>query len=231
VRKAVAGLVVGLCLVSMAQAAFVDQWEVPAWSGTTIGSAEGNPYIDADGNTWGAYQVSFGEYLNPANYDSSHAMRWTQVGANSFWHGPNGTGEIPSYNANHVLMGMTGGTYVAALRFTPDQAGEYSWTGSISGQNIGGGTVYLVFAKLTASTGELLTDIHVYNGSPLVLDTVAVLQNQTLAAGDSLVMLATTTNTYSFAITDLSQAGIGFVPEPATLGLLGLGGLVLRRRK
>ena len=230
-RKVTVGFLFSLCLASFCQAAFVDQWDVPAWSGTTVGSSDGNPYVDADGNTWGAYQVTFGEYLNPVSYDSAHAMQWTQIGASTLWYGPNGGGEVPQYNSDKALVGMNGGTYAAALRFTPDQAGEYSWTGMIPGTNYGGGSVYMVFAKLTSTAGTLLTDIHVYNGSPLDLDSVAALQNQTLEVGDSLVLVVTSPNSYSIAVADLSSAGIGYVPEPTTLGLLGMGILFLRRKR
>jgi hypothetical protein len=220
-RAIVLGLVMSLCLVSMARAAFVDQWSVPAF-----GSVEGNPYTDSDGNTWGAYQA-------PA-YGSGDLANFTVLGWDSGY-GRWGTGNASYWPAMQGLRGANMNSQTGALVFTPSQNGEYSLYGTVNFYNSDDSwaAAFLGIAKVNATDGSVtwLSNGGYRNAEVLDLASMTAGQNVSLTTSDRLVFYTTSYDgVYDYVY--LNQAGIGFtpVPEPVTVGLLSLGVLFIRRK-
>ena len=201
-------VLVGLTLATATHAAFVDQWSVPWFDNTN-----GNPYTDGAGNQWGAYQASWNDSTTWSNY--------TLLGWNNGSWGDNN----PMYWSSPALKGANGNSGTGALVFTPGQNGTYSFYGTMNFWNSADSwaTVWIQMVKFTGSTGAVLAGGSFHNADTLYLSSVAELQDIPMTTGDKLALVMTcTSGVYGNAI--LNNTGIGFVPEPATLGLLVFGG-------
>jgi hypothetical protein len=136
----------------------------------------------------------------------------------------------------------------AYLVFTCPQTGTYSMDYSVysemQGNNHWGIYSFVDVGTLTgAGYSSLYSNNHPWGSGPYRDDFAAasVLQNMSLSAGDQILvgMRMQQFGSYSEMVTRIQAspttpevgANITFVPEPATLGLLTMGGLLLRRRK
>ena len=174
---------------------FTKNWDLPGWSGVTPGSTSGNPHIDSDGNTWGAYGKQFtgSGYQNWSGYT---LMQWI-----TNW---NGTwtaalyGSMPRfYSSSAMLAGYSinskhnGG----ALTFTPATTGSYSMYGKFRCADVDGplnsGLTHIAIGKMNSSNSwtELFRADIPHQQKTVDLSTVDDLQNIFLNTNDKLMIV------------------------------------------
>ena len=203
-------MMLALAFSGAAQAAMIP-WH---WWTDTAGSN-----VDAYGNTWNVYAANG----NPNPQLGSGAWdQWTALSyADGQW------GDRPGYNSSETLM-ANGYYYAPGVTIQPGAGGVYSWQGSAAATEYAAAT--LTFGKIAGGSWSALYEVEIPLYSRYNLSTYSELQNLSLNAGDILTLYARKVGG-GWVDCDLSSATLLLVPEPTALALLGLGGLVLLRRK
>ncbi len=202
--------------------------EIPWYDNT-----DGNPYTDTDGDAWAVHQIanSGTTYQDWSNYT---AMTWN----NSRWEGNAMLYGHPVYTSNKSLD-STGysGNRRSALTFDPAVSGSYSWTGGLRYQDNNGSRIStILFGKFSSS--DVWSELHsvdMTDNQILDLDNVTALQDISVGTGERLavVICPNTGGAVAALYFNYGSDPVGIVPEPATMTLLGLGGigLLIRRRR
>ncbi|MDO8301752.1 MAG: PEP-CTERM sorting domain-containing protein [Sedimentisphaerales bacterium] len=114
--------------------------------------------------------------------------------------------------------------WAAAARFSGAEAGTYDLSSAFKGIGAGATPVgnRIVYVQKNGGT--------IWSSALVGYDTVSNAQQVTLASGDYLDFIVTDAQNYSNGAATM-DATLTLVPEPATMILLGLGGLLLRKRK
>jgi len=174
--------------------------------------------VDADGNTWNVYAANG----NPNPQLGSGAWdKWTALSyAGGQW------GGRPGYTSSETL---TANGYYSAPGVTIQlgTGGVYSWQGSAAATEYNAAT--LTFGKITDGTWSSLYEVEIPVYTSYNLSTVGALQNISLNAGDQLTLYVRKVGG-GWVDCNMASAML-LVPEPTALALLGVGGLVLLRRK
>jgi hypothetical protein len=220
---------VTLCVVvgcaAAANAAFVETNAMPFWTGTD-GSTAGYSTTDANGNAWAVYNAN-GANGGEGNPHFDEWDEWTPL----------------AFGASENMWGGRGGGFTSGLTFqadgyysapgmiiTVDAAGTYSWYGEVYAAEYNSPTV--VFGKISGGNWSALyrNDRTIPLYTSLDLSTISELQDISLDAGDQLTIYV---GKIGGGWTDVSfdGTGIGFVPEPATMALVVMGGAGLLRRR
>ena len=233
-------LMVGVLLVNVCVAgATVTSWDVPFWSGTTVGSTAGNPYADGQSNQWAVYATN--QSVRDAGTPTWTPLKWGGWGA---WRVD---GNTNYYSYSNWLessgLGVNGdyGYSSASIGFTPAVAGHYALYGDIEVIDSRYGERVLSLLSIGIRSGGTYTALYeqpeIAHGSLIDLSAIQSLQNIALGAGDQLVIVSEadyyTTNRFYLKGNAYGRdtVGVAQVPEPITLSLLGLGGLLAMRRK
>jgi len=157
------------------------------------------------------------------NTHQNRQAAWWDPGWNSVW-GPMETTSWPE-NANGVSK--------TVWRWTAPAAGNYGVSAEFTGNGPSGTTtdVYVVQNAMIKFQGNINGYADAMHGGAGAFGV------HTLSYGDTLALMAG--DTLDFIVgnggnghgADLTGVHVNIVPEPITLGLLGLGGLVLARRR
>lgn len=173
--------------------------------------------VDAAEDTWNVY-YSHGQ-PNPIAADYA----WTAMSyAGGQWGGRKG-----GYTSSETLM--ADGYYDApGVTIQVGAGGTYSWQGSAAATEYN--TATLTFGKIAGGTWSSLYEMEIPVYTRYNLSAYSALQNISLNAGDTLTLYVRKVGG-GYVDCDMSSATLLLVPEPTALALLGLGGLVLLRRR
>jgi hypothetical protein len=195
----------------MVSAAFM----VPAFTGNADGSTAGNPYTDVNG-TWGAYQVEL--------YTTTSS--WTLLPWNSTWgFWVNGNAQ---FWPGEMKIRDDDATNPGVLAFTPAVAGKYSVDGTVSFYSSGYQTGVLDVYTVSSSGTWIRQDVYFGdNGVPVAV----AIHDLMLTPSDTLVFAARSRSGGGAFAEVRGLDGLTFVPEPATMALLAIGGIAAMRRR
>jgi hypothetical protein len=147
-------------------------------------------------------------YLTPDTYEST----WVGMSAIDIW--------IPIGKITAEPWVVT----AAVAHFSGADAGTYNLTAVFKGVGPSATPVGQRIVYVQKNGGTIWSSA--LNG----YDTVSAAQQVTLASGDYLDFIVTDAHNYSNGAATM-DATLTLIPEPATMILLGLGGLLLRKRK
>ena len=205
-------MMLALILSGAAQAAMIP-WH---WWTDAAGSN-----VDTLGNTWSVYAANGNP--NP-QFGTGAWDQWTSLSyADGQW------GDRPGYNSSKTFM--ADGYYAApGVTIQMGNSGAYSWQGSAYTAEFN--ESMLTFGKITNGSWSSLYEVWIPVYTSYDLSTISQLQNISLNAGDAFTLYI---RKVGGGWVDCSMASatinVAPVPEPTTLALLGIGGLVLLRRK
>ncbi|HEV7300767.1 MAG TPA: PEP-CTERM sorting domain-containing protein [Tepidisphaeraceae bacterium] len=220
-----------LAFATVTNAAVLENNPWPSWTGT-------QPGTDANGNAWTVYVASNGDADQSLNSPASWSTPMIWNGTRNGYRNPADEWNTPEgFNANRTYG--AGSDKGPGFLINTDQAGTYSFTGSFVSN--GGDPVTLQFSLYTPSTGTVTPLGNVtYNWSSsaqtVSLASTSGIQNFDVADDQLIAVNVAAPSSGGWVGGDLTGItlelnALASVPEPSSLGLVGLGALGALRRK